>query len=345
MDIKYHKWLELEVTHNYFVDNVCPVLNLLPMGATSQVFKNHQILMKRHSNKVSFYIGLADGAPLDILKQFEGISNLYFQVVNEDNFFFNYTGIEFSNEQELLFFSNLNKDAGATQLQGSQFTDKTDLVSKRPKIFNLSLKPTDTLLEVKTHNGTVVMSEDVTNAENSNYTVHLENQESGVYQLFLNGVLMDTFFMTSERIELNAIGVVQLDMETIKNNYDDGFTYHIDFNAKAAHRKYKVVLPTARRIEVSTLEIKGMENEKYNGPVKETLIGEQMAEVFTSDIPLPLKQKLDKHPQLNVAYTSEFSNRTNELEIKLPNPGVEGITKNTNEENEVSFFSSTIIYV
>ena len=105
------------------------------------------------------------------------------------------------------------------------------------------------------------------------------------------------------------------------------------------------MLPTSRRIEVTTMEIQGMENEKYEGPVKENLMGEQTAEVFTSDIPLQLREELDKHPQLNLVYVSEFSNRTDELEMKLPNPSVELITKNTNEENEVSFFSSTIIYV
>jgi len=345
MDIRYHKWLELEVTHTYFIHNICSVLKLVPTSETAQIFNNYQILLKRHKNTVSFYVGLTEGVSLDVLTQFEGISNLYFQVLQEDNFFFSYTDIEFSNEEELLFFSNLNKDAGATQLQGSQFTNETDLVSKKPEVFNVSLKSDDTLLEVKTLDGTVIISEDVSNVENPNYVINLGSQESGVYQLWLNGELMDGFFMTSERMELNAIGVIQLQMESLKNNYEDGLTYHMDFNARAVHRQYKVVLPTERKIEVNTIEILGMEDEKYDGPIKEKLIGEQMAEVFTSDIPLQLKIELDKHPQLNVIYTSEFSNRTNELEIKLPNPSLERIAKNTNEENEISFFSSTIIYV
>jgi len=345
MDIRYHKWLELEVTHTYFVDNVCSVLNLVPTDTTAQIFKNYQILLKRHANKLSFFVGLAEGESLDVLKQFEGISNLYFQVLQEDNFFFSYTDIEFSNEEELLFFSNLNKDTSATQLQLSQFANKTDLVSKRPEVFNVSLKPDDTLLEVKSFDGTVVITEDVSNVENPNYVVNLGGQESGVYQLFTNGQLTDTFFMTSETMEINAIGVIQLHMESLKNSYQDGLIYHIDFDSRSVHRQYKVVLPTARKIEVTTIEIQGMENEKYDGPEQEKLMGEQMAAVFTSDIPLQLKIELDKHPQLNVIYTSEFSNRTNELEIKLPNPGLERITKNINEENEVSFFSSTIIYV
>jgi len=345
MNVRYHKWLELEVTHTYFIHNICSVLRLVPTSATAQIFKNYEILLKRHLNTVSFFVGLTEGASLDILKQFEGISNLYFQVLQEDNFFFSYTDIEYSNEEEFLFFSNLNKDAGATQLQGSNSTNETDLVSKRPEVFNVSLKSDDSLLEVKTLEGTVVISEAVSNAQNPNYVVNLSSQESGVYQLWLSGELMDTFFMTSERMELTAIGVIQLQMESLKNNYEDGFTYHIDFNARAVHRQYKVVLPTERKIELSTIEILGMEGEKYNGPIKEKLIGDQVAEVFTSDVPLQLKEALDKHPQLNVIYKSEFSSRTNELEIKLPNPGLERITKNINEENEVSFFSSTIIYV
>ena len=345
MDIRYHKWLELEVTHTYFKDNVCSVLNTVPTGTTAQLFKNYQILLKRHANKLSLFVGLAEGESLDVLKQFEGISNLYFQILQEDNFFFSYTDFAFSIEEELLFFSNLNKEASANQLQQSQFTNKTDLVSKRPDVFSIGLKTEDTSLEIKNSEGTSIINEAVSNAENPNYVVNLSGQESGVYQLFINGQLMDTFYMNSERFIQNTIGVIQLNMESLKNSYEDGLTYHIDFDSRLVHRQYKVVLPTARKIEVTTMEIQGMEGEKYEGPVKEKLIGDQTAEVFTSDIPLQLKIELDKHPQLNVVYTSEFSNRTNELEIKLPNPGLEGITKNINEENEVSFFSSTIIYV
>jgi len=345
MNITYHKWLEIEVTHTYFIDIVCSVLNLVPTSATAQILKNYQILIKRHANTFSFYVGLTEGASLNVLEQLEGISNLYFQVLLEDNFFFNYTDMEFSNETALLFFSNLNKEPNATQLQQSQFTNETDLVSNRPEIFNINLTAEDTSLQIKTLDGTTLISEDLSNTGTLNYGINLSSQESGVYQLFLNDKLIDTFFMSSERTALNAIGVIQLNMESFKNIDAEDPTYHIDFNARAVHRRYKVVLPTERRMEVSTLKIKGMENEIYNGPVKERLMGEQMAEVFTSDIALPLKIALDKHPQLNVVYTSEFSNRTNELELKLPNPSVEQIAKNTNEENEVSFFSSTIIYV
>jgi hypothetical protein len=345
MDIRYYKWLELEVTHTYFKDNICSVLSLVPTSATAQIFNNYQILLKRHENKVSLYIGLAEDESLDILTHFEGISNLYFQVLQEDNFFFSYTDIEFLTEEKLLFFSNLNKDPGATQLQLAKFTNESDLLTRRPEVFAISLKPSDTLIEVKALDGSSVISEDVTNAENPNYVVNLEHQESGVYQLYLNSELLDTFFMTSESTPLNTIGMVQLNMESFKNDYKEGLTHHIDFDARFVHRKYKVVLPATRRIEVTKIEIQGMESETYDGPVKENLMGEQMADVFTSDIPLQLKMELDKHPQLNVAYISEFSNRNNELEIKLPNPSVEQISKNTNEENEVSFYSSTIIYV
>lgn len=301
--------------------------------------------MKKHENLVSLYVGLAEGESLDVLTHLEGITTLDFQVLQEDNYFFSYTDIEFSNEEQLLFFTNLNNDPNAFQLQLSQFTNERDLVSKKPEVFSINLKSSDTLLEVKTIDGSVVISEAVSNVENPNYVINLSNQESGVYQMSLNGELMDTFFMTSERIDLNAIGIIQLDMNSLKANYKDGLRYHIDFDARAVHREYKVVLPTVRKIEVTSMEIQGMENEKYQGPVKEKLIGEQMAQVFTSDIPLPLKLELDEHPQLNVTYISEFSNRTSELEIKLPNPGVERITKSTNEGNEVSFSSSTIIYV
>ena len=345
MNLRYHKWLEIEVTHTYFVDNICSVLNLVPTAATAHLFKNYQILAKRHANTLSFYVGLVEGATLDILTQFEGISSLYFQVMQEDSLFFSYTDIEFSREEKLLFFSNLNKNAGATQLQLGQFTNASNLLTRRPEVFALNLKPSDTQLEIKALDGRTVILEDVSNAENPNYTINLSGQESAVYQLFLNSELIDLFFMTPERLDSYTIGVIQIDMHSLKQNYMDGFTYQLAFDARAVHRQYKIVLPTTRQIDVSTIEIKGMENEKYNGPVKENLMGDQMVEVFTSDIPLKLKIQLEKHPQLYMTYTSELSNRANDLELKLPNPSAENISKNNNESDEVSFVSSTIIYV
>ena len=237
MDVKYYKWLELEVTHTYFTNNICSVLKLVPAMETSQIFKNYQILQRRQDNTVSFYVGLPEGESLDVLTQFEGISTLNFQVLLEDHLFFNYTDIEFSNEEELLFFSNLNKDASATQLQQSDFTNTNDLVSIKPQSFAVNLDSDDTLLEVKNSDGIVLISEDLSNTEFASYPVNLSNQESGVYQLFLNGALKESFFISPDSIALNTIGVVQLHMDSLKTNYKDGLTYHIDFNAIAAHRK------------------------------------------------------------------------------------------------------------
>jgi hypothetical protein len=51
------------------------------------------------------------------------------------------------------------------------------------------------------------------------------------------------------------------------------------------------------------------------------------------------------HPQLQVNYSNEFSNRENLLEIKLPNPETEQLKKFNQKENDGSFLSSTIVYV
>ncbi|MBL4662485.1 MAG: hypothetical protein JKY22_02735 [Flavobacteriaceae bacterium] len=343
MNIKYHKWLELEVTHNYFPDGICSILNIIPTQNSIRIFENYQILLKKHANTVAFYIGLNDEESLDVSKHFEGISNLYFQVLLEDNLFFNYTDIDFPNEDQTFIFSNKNKDNSALQL--SEFTSASDLVSIRKETFNINLEEGNTQLEVKNSSGLVVINKNISNTTASNYSINLSSEENGMYELFLNSESHGQFFKCTEQLDANCIGIIQLNIETLRHTYENGMKYHIDFYAQTVYRKYKIAVPDTRKMEITTMEIQGMENEKYTGPIEEKLMGNQMVSVFTSNIPLQVKLQLEKHPQLNIAYTSEFSNRASDLELKLPNPSTENINTNTNEENEVSFYSSTIIHV
>ena len=65
------------------------------------------------------------------------------------------------------------------------------------------------------------------------------------------------------------------------------------------------------------MNISGLTDEKYQGPVEQEIIGGQTAQVFTTANPLPLQNKLEESPQLQVTYSNDFSNRKNQMEIKL----------------------------
>lgn len=93
------------------------------------------------------------------------------------------------------------------------------------------------------------------------------------------------------------------------------------------------------------MTISGINDEKYQGPTDQQIIGGQTAQVFITSDPLQLQNKLEKSPQLLVTYSNDFSHRKNEMEIKLPNPDAEQVKKYNQGENEGSFFSSTIVYV
>ena len=345
MNVNYHKWLDCEITHNYFTDGICPIFSLTPMQGTTKMLRNFNILLNKQLNIHTLYSGLNNGAIFDIATQFNGITNLYFQITVDDAAFFSYTNLNSNIVDPLLYFSNTGNQINPQQLHSSSVVTNDEFVNNRPNKFTITLPSGETKLEIKSIAGTTVIEQQLSNPNELNYLLDLSQQEDDAYELWVNDELREKFFKSSEELISNTIGIIHLNMEAIIANYADGLKYKIDFVTRSVFWRYKIVVPESRKIEVAQMGIKGMDTEAYEGPVEEALMGNQMAQIFTSNVPMPLKQQLKKYPQLSMSYTSEFSNRTTELEIKLPNPGIENITKNNNEEGEDSFFSSTIIYV
>jgi hypothetical protein len=344
MNINYYKWLEFEVTHSYFPDGVSSIFSLIPFEDTGRLMHNYNMLLNAQRNSVSFYAGIDNEAEFLISQQFEGITNLYFQLIVTEATFFNYTNLKPTSEEQLCFLTNLNSVDEEFQLHRSEFVSEIDQISSLPKRFNYSIPAGDSILEVKTENGAVVFVQEFSNSGPINYLVNLDQLEDGAYELWLNNQLGRKFFLSNQSLDVSCIGVVQINMETLISHNKDSLKYHIDFDSRSVHWRYKIVVPASRKIEVQQMSITGIAGENYEGPIEEPLMADQTASIFTSDIALPLKYSMETTPILKITYTSNFSDNGT-LELKLPIPGAESISKNTNEENEDSFFSSTIIYV
>jgi len=306
---------------------------------------NFNILLNKQQNIHSFYAGLNNGTVFDITEQFNGISNLFFQLTVDDATFFNYTNLNANSVEPLLYFSNTGNQINPQQLHSSPVVTNDEFLDNRPNKFTIPLPSGETKLEIKSTVGMAVIEHQLSNPSDRDYHLDLSQYEDGAYELWVNDELLEKFFKSSEKLVPNAIGIIHLNMKSLIANYEDRLNYKIDFNARSVFWRYMVVVPESRKIEVTQMEITGMSTEAYEGPVDEEIVGNQTAHVFTSSIPMQLKQQLETYPQLRISYTNEFSNRTTELELKLPNPGIENITKNNHEESEDSFFSSTIIYV
>jgi hypothetical protein len=306
--------------------------------------KNYDILMKKGNNTFSFYAGTPQNTLFAIESVFEGLDNLYYQLINNDSNLFNYTDITPVNDNKLYYFQN-NIDSGTPQFfQKLEFVSDDDLISFKPKLFNIPLPNTVVTLEIKNSNEPVLTLK-IDGSKSNSYQVNLNHLDNGVYELWLNNQIQETFYLSDEQVADNCLGIVSLNIKDIISMYPNNINYAINFNARSVFWQYQVIVQKNRKIQVSEMSVSGISDETYEGPLKQEVIGGQTAEVFTTSIPLKLHNVLENNPQLKVTYSNEFSNRKNELEIKLPNPDVEQLRKYNQGKNEGSFFSSTIIYV
>ena len=343
MKVNYHKWLELTVVNNYFPGGKGAVFNVIPLNNTARHFQNYNLLIRKNNHVFSFYIGLDNRSTFDLNRDFEGLTNLYFQVIIDDPLFFNYTDIPYLNQQQIFYFDNTNNPEDPGRLQQGQFVGEEDLVILKPKMFTVLLPAGKLNLEVRKYGGLTVKAVAVDGNKTKKYLLDLHHQEDGLYELWFNNQRQETFFLSEKLVE-NCIGILHFDIKNLaagKNVQQ----YELTFNARAVYWQYRVVVREERKIEVVDMKISGMHEEAYQGPEKQQIIGGQVAQVFTTTTPVQLRNKLKTNPQLQLTYSNDFSDRKKQLEIKLPNPDVEGLKKYSRGEYEGSFLLSTIVYV
>lgn len=336
----------LKITNSYFQNGACSDFDLLAFQMTSRLMKNYQILIKKDKNAFSFYAGLLDKTDVfSAQNNFSGIEDLYFQVINTNSLFFNYTDISPVNDQKLYYFENSSAQDNTQQLQKSQFVSDKDIVSYKAKTFNISIPDKKVILEIKSNNGQTIKSETIDGDIIKNYFINLNQFDDGIYELWLNNELQEKFFMTNEEIMEDCIGIVKLNMNNIISQNQDNLKFSIDFNARSVFWQYKIVVKKTRKIQIIDMDILGKNYEFYDGPVEEEIIGNQIAQVFTSTVPIQMHNQIEKNPLLLLTYSNDFSNRNNQLEKKLPGANPEQVKQYNHGEDGISFFSSTIIYV
>ncbi len=337
MDISYHNWLNIEITHSYFTGDICSNIRLTPFQNTSTICQNYNILLHQKQNITSFYVGNKKSNYSQ--EDFLAITPMYFQIISEDMYFFNYTNIT-PKRSSLLFFdtnSNIN-------IRNSDFASAKDLIPHKTSVFSISLPYNNVQIEVQPIHGKPFISESVDGTQNSEYSVNLLNQETGVYQILLNGEIEETFFISTKELNLNCIGILYVNpLGIISQNLSTPLK--INFQTRSTYREYQIVVPTKRKINVSSITIQGGNGEEYSGPKESKILSGQTAQVFTSALPLPLKKEPNTHPKLYLDYTNQYSNRTNQMEVLLPNPDTQNIKPYNLKGDSNSFYSSNIVYV
>lgn len=336
MQSNYINWFDVVLNHNYFYKGVFKSFVLLPFKESARAMKNYQIMQSKNDNQVTFFIADQEQTLSENLK---GLDNIYFQILNQDNLFFNYTNLPFLNENQLYYFENL-EDGG---LKTEHLATPSDLFEKFKKSFNLSLSIQNSLIEVKTLKGISVFSTNSNGVQN--LPINLVSLEDGPYQLWINNELKKHIFLSDEELNQNCIGIINLNIEQLLNNSNASKKLKISFDARSAYFEYQVVIPPNRKIDVKDMSIATPDGEAYTGPQEQEIIGQQKANVFTSKTAFQLQHKTNTASKLALTYANNFSNRNNQLQRDLPYPEINGLKKYNAENGQQDYLLTTIVYV
>lgn len=345
MNITYHKWLDIEVMNSYFPDAVCKDLSIIPLAETSRRLDNYNILLHKKENVFSFFAGISEASEFSVIDDFKDLEELHFQVLVSADLFFNYTNLTKPAENELYYFSNDYSSEENNKIHAETFVSELDIIRSRAKIFTFELAAESKSLQIKNNKDEIILNEDLSNNTLTFYPINLSSYNDGLYELYIDNKLNEKIFISDSAFANNCMGVLSINIDSLKINFSEALKYMINFNVRSVFWQYKIVVPGTRKIEVLSMEIKGGSQETYDGPIEEPIVGGQIAKIFTSNTLLALQYKLENNPQLVLSYSSEFSNKKDELEINLPNADVENLGKFNTGEHADAFFSSTIIYV
>jgi len=340
MDIHYHKWLDIEVKNNYFTNGLCSIFSLVPFENTNKILTNYNILIHKKNHTFSFYIGVSGQKKLNLSEEFSELNNLYFQLVHEDSLFSNYTDIPLLEAKQLFFFKN---SKNSSLLQINEKVSKDDLISIHQESFSTQVNIKTDTVEIKNKKGVTLQKQP--DSDKKYQQVNLNNLASGEYQLWINGKQIESFYHFDTALSEKCFGILKLDLKEVIKAAQEVLKLSLQFESRAAYWQYQVIVPDSWNIEDTQLEVKDAEGNSYSGPIDKQIVSQKTAKVFTSSQPMGLKQHLLKNPVLSVTYSDTYSNRKNELEIKLPNPGIEELKIINIEGNENSFCSTSIVYV
>lgn len=341
MSVGLQQWFTLEIMHEYFDADLCTVFRLLPFLSTKKVMKNYSIYIQQVRNQFKGYINVADSK--SIWEELSGEEDLFFQLINTDVYFDNYTDVTLPKKKGTLLY--LTNSEIANRLDEEESIVPETNMSIGPLRFTVAVSPSDSK--------TVIIKDTQGNEIDKQYTK--ENQSivfidiqafgSGVYEVWIDGNRTQIFFGTSESIADHCYGIVQIQMKAIIESLKENTKpiLNISFNARATYWQYQVVVPADKKITIRDMVVEGVDMIPYSGPEKMTIGGKE-SKVFTSSKAIKLEKTTNQHPVLKIKYNNDFSDTVLELDIKMPAPRASTvIAKKQNNEN--LFYSPTIIYV
>ena len=339
---KHIHWFTLFIEHHYFQNNECPIFDLAATQETQRILKNYGIRFQKIKNEYYAYAEVASSKK--IWEELNTADDLFFQLINTDPNFNNYTDVLLpQKENTLLYVTNHEVQ---NRFNEEVITSSKNTLNVSPLRFNITVSKTEKVSVSVKKNGQEIVNQ-ISPEKQATVFINIQSHGTGVYEVWIDDVLTNTFYGTSEILHQNCYGILHIKMRNIVESLKENTlpTLKLNFNARATFREYIVVIPKDKKIEIKNMEIESIENEDYKAPEKRMVLGNQEeANVFTSVNAIQLSQKPQKHAVLKIQYTNQFSDVVSELDMLMPVPSTSSIvTQKVNNENV--YYSQTIIYV
>lgn len=342
MNSTHKHWFSLLIHHDYFPNQECNILNLTPVQDSLRIIKNYRIRFQNNKNEFQCFAEVLDNKK--IWDELNTAEDLFFFLENTDPNFYNYTDIDFSKSESLLYYFTNNTITN--RFQNEIQTSAQTKIKVHSLQFNLNIDKTKSNTIIIKHKGESIFS--YTSEVGKQFIpINLTAFGTGVYELWTNNNKQETFFATANPPSTHTIGVVHLNMknavESIKENTLPKLI--LNFESRTAYREYVVVIPEYKKIEIQNISIDSGGNETYSTPEKKVVFEDHgESYVFVSEQPLKFYQKTKEHPILKIQYMNQFSDVLIEHDMKIPVPKATSIKiKNKNEED--TYYSQSIIYV
>ncbi len=341
MNKKNEHWFTLAIHHFYFIKNECTVFDIRPTSATQRIMKNYGIRFQKIKNQYLIYVEVA--ANKKIWEELRTAGDLYFELINTDPYFNNYTEVILPRKENTVYYFTNEAVMNRFNPTGSSAL-KT--LSYQPLRFNIGV-PKDKKSTISIKQNGQEICQLISPEKQATVFIDLNAFGNGIYELWIDNVLSNTFYGASEALNINGLGIFHINLrnalESLKENVLP--TLNINFEARATFREYIVVVPEDKKIEVKNITIQGTDNEKYKEPEKKVVFENQgESYIFTSVSAVKLEQKPKEIPLLKVQYVNQFSDVLVEQDMKMPYPSASTmILKNKNNEN--MYNSQMIIYV
>ncbi len=331
--MKLIKLIDINLTHEYFVNSNCKTLDFVPTGKTRIMAENQGLVFRRDSKGLSIYAESAQDNPQQVNPGLDLNFHLCFELYANDPHFLNYTNLPLDSSP-VYYLSNLNIAAkqkiaaGYIQatmanqnqlLHNEQAVSIADQIKIRPPVFDLRVEQTPIVIN---HALSGNKLKELT--EGGNAQIDLKHWGDGWYSID-SPEGNETFYASSNKLLDNGklIGIVEIfnDPELVdnpclsNNGAANPRMYQINFEGRSTYWKY--VVKNSGRKEYKQLDI-----VMDGGTTFQTTENEGNDGWFSiSNELLAMKERVENSPSL--VNSGEGTNGSKVLIEKLPSPSVD----------------------